>query len=290
MKLCAWHKAQGDEIYLNTPLMENLCDIKYASYVFTHSIKDHHPDTIVGGTGIDIHATLPDEIEHIMPDYETYKCDYAMGFASRGCPNKCKFCFVPKKEGPIRANAHPDEFVLPKHKHVMFLDNNIIASPNCNEVMEWCINFKGSVDFNQGLDCRLIDGPMANVLGKIKIRPYIRLAVDTDASKKPFEKAYKYLKNAGVRFHPGCVMVLIGQTGTLTQQDFDRIMWVDSFGDTDPYAMVFMPPTARPGWRPAPMLRYFSQWVNQKAIFRSCTWEEFKKTKKIIEILPRIQR
>ena len=155
MKLSAWHKAQGDEVHMNLPLIEEQCDVRYASYVFTTSVKDHHPDTTVGGTGIDIHAELPDEVEHIMPDYNGWGCDYAMGFASRGCPNNCPWCFVPEKEGPVRAHAHPDEFVRPEHRHVMFLDNNILAAPNWDEVVAWCQSFGGSVDFNQGLDALL---------------------------------------------------------------------------------------------------------------------------------------
>ena len=278
MKLSAWHKAQGDEVYVNLPLMEEQCDVRYASYVFTTSVKDHHPDTIVGGTGIDIRAKLPDEVEHIMPDYAGFGCDHAIGFTSRGCPNKCKFCFVPEKEGDVHAHADPDEFVLPHHRHVMFLDNNILAAPNCAEVLEWCEGFSGSVDFNQGLDCRLIDGPMARALAKIRLHPYIRLAVDTDASREPFGKAHGHLKAAGVPMGRTCVMVLVGSSGELTQSDIDRVMWVAGIDRLDPFAMPFMPPTAGPGWKPSSELRDFARWVNRKALFRSCTWDEYRKT------------
>ena len=278
MKLSAWHKAQGDEVFVNLPLMEEQCDVRYASYVFTTSVKNHHPDTIVGGTGIDIHAKLPNEVEHIMPDYEGWGCDYAMGFTSRGCPNKCPFCFVPEKEGAIRANADPEEFVLPQHTHVMFLDNNILAAPNCAKVLEWCAKFGGSVDFNQGLDCRLIDGPMARALAKVRLRPYIRLAVDTDANKKWFQRAHQHLKAAGVPLGRTCVMVLVGQSGSLSTSDYERVMWVASIGRLDPFAMPFMPPTAGPGWTPARELRDFARWVNRKELFRSCTWDEYHKT------------
>lgn len=276
MKLSAWHKKRGDEVHINLPLIEDRCDVRYASYVFTNSVKDHHPDTIVGGTGIDMHAKLPDEVERAMPDYDGWRCGYAMGFASRGCPHRCPFCFVPEKEGPIRAHAHPDEFVQPHHAHVMFLDNNILAAPNCDEILMWCERFAGSVDFNQGLDCRLIDGPMAKALARVKIRPYIRLAVDTDASKGPFEKAYRFLRGAGVPLGRSCVMVLVGQSGRLAQDDIDRVMWVASIGRLDPFAMPYMPKDAGVGWKPSRTLRDFARWVNRKHLFRSCTWQEYQ--------------
>ena len=277
MKLSAWHKAKGDAVFVGLPLMEELCDVRYASYVFTTSVKDHHPDTITGGTGIDIHAKLPDEVEHTTPDYAGFRCKHAMGFASRGCPNNCPFCFVPEKEGPVRAHADPDEFVLPQHRHVTFLDNNILAAPNCDNVLDWCARFDGTVDFNQGLDCRLVDGPMARRLAKIRFGPYLRFAVDTDASKRPFEKALGHLRDAGIGERQlGCVMVLIGQSGELVQGDVDRVHWVASLGRVDPFAMPFMPPTAGPGWKPSRELRDFARWVNRKELFRSCTWAEYR--------------
>lgn len=44
--------------------------------------------------------SLPDEIEHIYPDYDLYGIkDTAYGFLTRGCPRGCDFCIVAKKEG-----------------------------------------------------------------------------------------------------------------------------------------------------------------------------------------------
>jgi len=88
MKLSSWHKKRGDEVFLVDLAGLNL-DRVYASQVF------------VGGPGYDLKSVLPDEIEHMKPDYDLFKTDYSIGFTSRGCVRDCKFCIVREKEGSI---------------------------------------------------------------------------------------------------------------------------------------------------------------------------------------------
>lgn len=114
MKLSAWHKREGDmvEWYDFTQHYDRV----YMSKVF-HSSPDYcypvNADEVVrGGTGYALHGAggetyrqaddkpLPDEVEHIMPDYSIYGIkDTAYGFLTRGCPRGCQFCIVGKKEG-----------------------------------------------------------------------------------------------------------------------------------------------------------------------------------------------
>jgi hypothetical protein len=112
MKLSAYHKARGDEVYLNFPLQQP--DITYASCVFSWNAKRRAsvPDeAIVGGSGIDLKAELPPEVEHTKPDYSLYPgINYSMGFTSRGCIRKCPWCIVPEKEGQIKPWSRIYEF------------------------------------------------------------------------------------------------------------------------------------------------------------------------------------
>ena len=87
-----------DRVYISTIYKQNLERVKAYAKQF------RSPFIEVGGSGWD-NTLLPDDIEHIMPDYSLYGTDFSMGFTSRGCPNNCGFCIVPKKEGPIRDNA-----------------------------------------------------------------------------------------------------------------------------------------------------------------------------------------
>ena len=82
-------------------------DKVYASIVFkknAHALDhlssaDPDIDIDIGGSGYDLHKTLPNEIENLKPDYRLYpEFDYSIGFSSRGCirsTKTCPFCIVP---------------------------------------------------------------------------------------------------------------------------------------------------------------------------------------------------
>lgn len=107
MKISAYHKARGDDVESWFPMSRY--DKVYMSKVFTASPDVEsviYADEIEkGGTGYfypDGGPSLPEEIEHIYPDYGLYESltkGKAFGFLTRGCPRNCGFCIVSKKEG-----------------------------------------------------------------------------------------------------------------------------------------------------------------------------------------------
>ena len=104
MKLSAYHKAKGDLVEWYTPFQHY--DVVYMAKVFTftpdyYQVIANADKVEKGGTGYDIRKTLPLEIDRLQPDYSIYNIapDLAYGFLTRGCPNKCKWCVVPQKEG-----------------------------------------------------------------------------------------------------------------------------------------------------------------------------------------------
>ena len=108
MKLSAWHKAQGDTIERFIPLMNDSYDRVYSSKVFSFTPDEQNlPRGVIrGGTGYGPGPDLPDEIEHIMPDYSLYPAfQTSLGFVTRGCIRTCPWCIVPGKEGKIHAHA-----------------------------------------------------------------------------------------------------------------------------------------------------------------------------------------
>ena len=79
MKLSAWHKRKGDSVEWYDPLTAwiNTPDKVYMSKVFTFTQDYPHPvnatEIIRGGTGYTYPSggdPLPEEIEHIYPDYD----------------------------------------------------------------------------------------------------------------------------------------------------------------------------------------------------------------------------
>ncbi|MGL5013673.1 MAG: hypothetical protein ACRC6V_05195 [Bacteroidales bacterium] len=133
MKLSAYHKLKGDTVELFNPL--NRYDKVYISKIFSFT-PDYEGDILSdvvdkGGSGYGEYGkNLPNEIEHICPDYDLYpEFEHAYGFTTRGCVNKCGFCIVPQKEGGIHAHADIEEFLGLK-KTLVLMDNNIIAHPH----------------------------------------------------------------------------------------------------------------------------------------------------------------
>lgn len=92
MKLSAWHKRRGDTVEFADPAVRRY-DKVYMSKVFTFSrdCTAHYDCEVVrAGTGYRDYATmLPEEIEHICPDYSLYGVKEAYGFLTRGCVNRC---------------------------------------------------------------------------------------------------------------------------------------------------------------------------------------------------------
>jgi hypothetical protein len=149
--------------------------------------KDYHKDVKIGGSGIDLYNKLPDEIDSIRP-----KINY--GFTTRGCIRKCEFCIVPKKEGMIHVVGDIYDTWDSKSKQLILLDNNILALPeHFMKITDQILKEDLSVDFNQGLDHRLLSDDIVKRLKKIKT-PYYRFAFDNIGYKETVLKAIKLLK------------------------------------------------------------------------------------------------
>ena len=272
MKLSAWHKVQGDTTERFIPLM--IYDRVYSSKVFTFKPVDPYlPDTAIkGGTGYGLYEDLPEEIEHTCPDYGLYGEKYSMGFLTRGCIRKCPWCFVPRKEGDIRAHADVTEFL--RHKDIVLLDNNVLAHPHGIAQIEKMAGLGVKVDFNQGLDARLIDDAMARMLGTLKWLTPLRLACDSQTMIEPIRKAVELLRWHNVTPRHYFCYCLVKDV----EEAVDRVRFLKGM-DIDPFCQPFMDEQGTP---PNAEQKAFSRWVNHKAAFKSSTWEEYRlKTMKI---------
>jgi len=211
MKLSAYHKARGDEVFLNFPLCQP--DITYASCVFTWNAKCKErfsSSTFFGGSGIDPKAELPVEVEHTMPDYTLYpKINFSLGFTSRGCIRKCPWCIVPEKEGYIKPWASIYEFWDRRTTKIILMDNNILASPNWKESLNDLIKEKLEVDFNQGLDIRLLDDEKVSLLTKVETKT-LRFAFDDLAYERAIRKGLALLLKAGISPRKLSFYMLVG--------------------------------------------------------------------------------
>lgn len=205
MKLSAWHKAQGDSVEWYDPLFSRP-DIIYTSKVFTFTpdFQDYaagDPEPVRGGTGYDPAVKLPDEVERIVPDYSLYP-DFpaALGFLTRGCIRNCKWCIVPKKEGCLQV-VDDIERIAAGRKEVVLLDNNFLAADEefVREQLEKAARLKIRIDFNQGLDARLVNPENARLLASCRWGRYIRFSCDTIAMIEPIRRAVSLIRESGFK-------------------------------------------------------------------------------------------
>jgi len=276
MKISAHHKSLGDQIEIQRGLIHNLKDIFnppdliYVSCIFpqnatkTKKFLDRFScKTITGGTGLDLKTTLPDSIEHIMPDYDLYDTKYSMGFTSRGCIRNCPWCVVPEKEGFIRDNAPITEFWDPNHKKIILLDNNFLASPKWRESLEFLIDNELKVNFNQGLDIRTVTKKNSKLLAKtlsydwhFKTKSFY-FAFDTMNVKRVLLKNLNLLLESGIPPSKLMFYVLVGFNTTL-QQDLERIKLLDSLG-IKPFVMRYNQTEGE-----NKVLVHLARWVNRR--------------------------
>lgn len=205
MKLAAWHKAQGDSVEWYDPLFSRP-DTIYTSKVFTFTpdFQDYaagDPEPVRGGTGYDPAVKLPDEVERIVPDYSLYP-DFSasIGFLTRGCIRNCPWCIVPKKEGRLQ-EVDDIERVSAGRKEVVLLDNNFLAADDefVREQLEKAARLRLKIDFNQGLDARLVTPENARWLAACRWMRYIRFSCDSVAMIEPLRRAVELVREAGFR-------------------------------------------------------------------------------------------
>lgn len=232
MKISAWHKQQGDTVEMFTPIdpnaaeqltlfplekypperKANIYDVVYSSKVFDFTPENPYlpANTIKGGTGYDIKSHLPPEIDGMFPDYSIYPdCDYAIGYITRGCPNKCPWCVVPQKEGDIKPYRHWRQLVRSDSNKLVLMDNNILSCEYGIAELESLIGSGYAIDLNQGMDARLVDERIASILARLKWIKYIRFSCDQKAQINAIFKTAELLEKRGVKPYRLFVYVLV---------------------------------------------------------------------------------
>ena len=270
MKISAWHKSKGDKVEFAD--MFGHYDILYKSKIFSFSADDEYcyrSDFVVkGGTGYDIRHKLPDYIDRVIPDYDLYKCDHVYGFLTRGCIRKCEWCLVPEKEGELKPYMDIEEFIGNK-KTAILMDNNVLASDYGIKQIEKIIKLKIKVDFNQGLDARLIDDSTAKLLSKVQWLEPLRLACDSPAMMEPVRKAVENLRWHNCTPSRYFVYMLIKDIPeALERVKFLKGIYVDVFAQAYRDFKNNIDPT--------PDQQSFERWVNMKAAFKSVSWSDYK--------------
>ncbi len=271
-KISTYHESIGDMVDEYLPIADHTYDRIYCSSLFTFTDKSWLPIDgrwICGGTGFDIYSKLPKEIESLRPKIN-------VGFCSRGCIRNCKFCIVRKKEGYIREYADIYDIWDGQSRGIVLFDNNILALPQHFErICRQLVKEKLKVDFNQGLDIRLLDKESASWLKKVSHKEH-RFAFDSPKLAEIVVSKVAMLQTAGMK--RSAWYVLIGCDTTL-QEDLFRLNLLRDLKQ-NAYVMRYQKvdasmPDSLINASNEKIYTAISRWANNHAWFHAATFEQF---------------
>lgn len=295
MKLSNWHKAQGNQVEWwqeNEPMY----DLVYMTKVFSNTYSPDIPEptnarkVIKGGTGYAIwlegdkevyhkekDPPLAPEIESFYPDYSLYpeytgwgkplKKQTAYGFLTRGCPRGCGFCHVAPKEGKCSHKVADLTQFWSGQGNICLSDPNILACKDAPELLNQLVESGAKVEFNQGLDARLLTPEKAELLARMNLAtPHF--AMDSMESMKPVSRGLKLYVDACKRikgkwnWRNGKVFCLTN-FDTNHEQDMERVRAIQEC-ECYPYVMIYNKPSA-----PA-ITRRLQRWTNSTIAYAKC--------------------
>jgi hypothetical protein len=297
MKLSAYHKNKGDTVEWYDPMFSDDMDIVYMSKVFSFSEDYLYPirakEIRRGGSGycisldadgkeiydISKDKILPYEIEHIYPDYSLYPQetkDTAFGVLTRGCPRQCSFCHTSKKDGTVsRKVADLSEFWRGQ-KNIVLLDQNILACKEWRSLLAQLIESKANVEFNGGLDIRLMTEEKARYVSQIK-QKIVHFAWDRYADKDKILPKFEMFKRISGFNERKMIVYTIVNYDTTLEQDLERIYTLKDLGYWA-YVMIYN----KDSLPKRHVYRKLQRWCNNRYIFGSgITFEQYLKGKSL---------
>lgn len=265
-KLEKYYSDLGYSIKYDLPIYREWANIIFVSCVFSKNAQEaqrwNYSKTIIGGSGWDLSVKLDEEIEKVKPKIN-------LGFTTRGCIRKCPFCIVNEKEGKFKVVGDLLDLWDGKSKEIKLLDNNILVDKDhffkiCNQARE----NKIKLDFNQGLDFRLIDQKTIDIIKTIRHQE-LRFAFDNIYSSEKVLETINLLKQNGIN---KCLWyVLVGFDST-PEQDLYRL---DLLKENNQDAFV-----QRYDGKTNKFYTQLARWANQHNIFRKMSFDEFNNKEK----------
>ena len=223
MKISGYYKDLGNDVVLKLDYddLEQYNKV-FISKVFTDTLIDENilklKNVEYGGTGFfyDKSPKLSYEIEHNMPDYNLYNewvktqlkngvskkslkyyTDYNIGFVTRGCFRQCPFC-VNKNYKKVESWSSLEEFVDLTRKKICLLDDNILGFKNRKDIIYKLKESNKPFQFKQGMDIRLINDEIAELLVSCKYDEDYIFAFDNIEDKTIIENKLKLWKKYNI--------------------------------------------------------------------------------------------
>lgn len=188
-------------------------------------------------------------------------------FTSRGCPRRCWFCSVWKRD--------PQPRLLPIQDGWNILDDNLLACPegHVRQVFRMLGRQTRRVEFTGGLEALSLKDYQVDLLAGLHPKPACFFAYDPGDAFETLESAARRMLAAGFRTesHRLRVYVLIGYPKDSFDLATQRLESMVRIGFM-PMAMLWEPETPQAEkWRPPPVWKAFQRrWV-RPAIIHSRT-------------------
>lgn len=249
----------GDTLYLSVPFTWLMDE---ANVIASEWKKGK---VLIGGPGL----MEPSQCEGFEPILFHNPC---ATFTTRGCPNSCSFCAVPKLE--------PEFYEIPNYRPApVICDNNFTAASRKHQerVVDRQKVFR-LTDFNQGLEAKRFTPELADLLGKIKCK--VRFAFDNWGAEASVKDAIDLCRKRTTKDIG--IYVLIGFTDE-PQSAQARLELVRSWG-LMPNAMRYQPLDTKeknsyvaPNWT-VKQLKDMSRYYNRLAWLKHIPFEEYNQT------------
>lgn len=200
----------------------------------------------IGGPALNAHGDDFTPGMYLKPGYT---------ITSRGCPNRCWFCHVPRREGGIRE--------LPIRDGWNILDSNLLAcsESHIRSVFAMLARQGRRAEFTGGLEAARLKGWHVELLSVMRPRPSVFFANDTPDDMGPLVEAGRKMLAAGFTraSHNLRAYVLIGYPGDTMDSAEKRLratwasgflpmamLWRNEKGDRAPDWRTFQRYWARP--------------------------------------------
>lgn len=275
-KLERWHRDRGDDVTYDLAFLRS-ADRVYGSCIVSRNLfpdtsrryrnlgqssvlefLELRPDAVWGGTGYDPSVRLSAEVEAVKP-----KINY--GFTVRGCTRHCPWCLA---ERDVRIVGDIYDLWDGRSDCLTLFDDNVLAVPDHFEHICSQVSREGlTVDFNQGLDIRLVTARVIRSLNTVRMRR-LRFSFDSPGLEDIVRAKVPLLRC--VKRDPFCY-VLVGFDTTF-EEDLYRLAVLKELG-CRPYVMRHEnTPKERRYMR-------LAQWVNQIWTFQKYDFDAFRRVK-----------
>ncbi|MCI7605226.1 MAG: hypothetical protein MSS69_00545 [Spirochaetales bacterium] len=301
-----------DEVYISKVFTDTPVPEWISNGVDMESAKSSLPSNIhVGGTGFFFAKApnLPDEIEHHMPDYHLYDewitstvesakknaeltgnplpknymlqfkeyTNYSIGFMTRGCFRKCKFC-VNQKYDRVFLHSPLEEFLDPSRPKICLLDDNVLGCSHWKEILEALRATGKPFKFKQGIDERLLTPEKCELLFSSKYDGDFTFAFDNiadyDLIHEKLKMLRKYAESKTIKFY-----VLVGFESTDAkdiENAFKRIALLMEYKCL-PYIMRYQDKNYQP-WKESKyrgMYVTLARWANQPSFLKKKSFRQY---------------